>query len=359
MPKVIIAETQAERDAIYRFRYQVYVEEMQKRPNYADHQAKTLSDPLDETATLFYVMQQGQIIATLRRNWLNDCELEPLLEQQLAIPQFAAAFSRSALSYSSRLMVAPAWRNSLAIGSIILAAYRIAREQQIQFDFLHTAPWLLPFYRALGYRHYLPHFLDRNVGVQIPQLLVLEDVDHLQVLRSPLYRLASQQHNRAFAQNWFQHCYGDRTQLGSPEPQIAASPLFRGLSSESIMQFSQATAVYKVRAGETILQFGDVANALFTVLSGEVALSYGSDRSAATLSAHQTFGETNLFHPNPSQEQAVALTETDLLIFPKPALTKLVKTAPELVCHILLQASRSVCNRYIPTFNLSDLQHVA
>lgn len=357
MAKVIMAETQAEREAIYRFRYQIYVEEMQKRPNYADHQAKTLSDPLDETATLFYVMQNDQIIATLRRNRLDECELEPWLEQQLAISPFAAAFSRAALSCSSRLMVATAWRNSLAVGSIILAAYRLAREQEIQFDFLHTAPWLLPFYRALGYRHYLPNFLDPNAGIQIPQLLVLEDVDHLQAARSPLYRLASQRHNRAFAHNWFQHYYGVENE--PVEPQIAASPLFDGFSPESVIQFLQATAVYRVRAGETVLRFGDVANALFTVLAGEVALSYGPGCSTSTLSANQTFGETNLFHPNPSQEQAVALTETELLIFPKPALAKLIKTAPELVCHLLLQASRSVCNRYVPTFNLSELNHVA
>ena len=57
MAKVIVAETQAERQEIYRFRYQVYVEEMQKRPSCANHQTKTITDKLDKIATLLYVMQ--------------------------------------------------------------------------------------------------------------------------------------------------------------------------------------------------------------------------------------------------------------------------------------------------------------
>jgi len=37
-------------EAIYRFRYQIYVDEMGKRLSYADHEQRMLYDPLDQTA---------------------------------------------------------------------------------------------------------------------------------------------------------------------------------------------------------------------------------------------------------------------------------------------------------------------
>ena len=360
MAKVIVAETQAERQEIYRFRYQVYVEEMQKRPSCANHQTKTITDELDKTATLLYVMQNEQIIATLRRNRLDNSVLSESLEQNLAIPQFAAAFSRSALSLSSRLMVAPAWRNSLAVGSLVLEAYRIAREQQVQFDFLHAAPWLLPFYRNLGYRPYVPHFLDPDVGLQIPQALVLEDLEYLQAVRSPFTRLARQAANQSMAPDWFQQHY-------PAPPELASLPIsiLPGLGAETLKQLSQATAVYAIPAGETILRFGDVANAMFAILAGEVEVSRLSyqireqNYLVSTLTADQTFGETNLFSPSPSLEQAVALTDANLLILPKPALAKLTKTMPDVMCQLLLSASRSICDRYLTLFTPPTLQNVA
>ncbi len=360
MTKVMIAGTEAERHAIFQFRYQVYVEEMQKQPSSADHQAKTLTDQLDETATLLYMMQDGQIFATLRRNRLDHCQLPGLLEQKLGLEQFTAAFPKSALSLSSRLMVAPAWRNSLTPGSLILEAYRLAREQGIQFDFLHAAPWLLSFYKGLGYRCYAPHFLETDVGLQIPQVLLLEDIDHLQALRSPILRIARRYPNRTLANDWFKA-------LSTVQPVAAPAtiPGWQTLDAATVEQLMQVATVYSLSAGEAILRLGDIPNAMFVVLAGEVEVSYISSQTDSTayavslLTAGQTFGETNLFQPSPSLEQAVALTQTDLLILPKPALSKLMKTIPAGMCQILMNASRSICNRYIPTYSNPVAQNVA
>jgi predicted GNAT family N-acyltransferase len=383
MAKAIVAATADERQAIYRFRYQVYIEEMQKQFK-ADHQTKTLTDELDETATLLYMVQEtqgqaDQIIATVRLNSLATCSLGEPLEQILAIPQFETAFSRAQMSFSSRLMVAPAWRNSMTVGAIVLEAYRLLRQQQMQFVFLHAAPWLLPFYRNLGYRRYAHHFLDPDVGLQIPQVLVLEDLKHLQAVRSPLYRVGRQLNSSPLAANWFRqicdqgnsqrdsqdnsqrngqvNSWGDNAlgQLHSlAQSQASLSALFPGLNQDTMQQLLQSTTLYSISAGEPIVRIGDVANALYVILGGEVSYSNSQTQTVSTLTAQQTFGETNLFNQMPSLEQAVALTDATLLIVPYSALTKLVKTIPELMCRILLNASRSICDRYVPTFNTYD-----
>jgi predicted GNAT family N-acyltransferase len=362
MAKAIVAATAAERQAIYRFRYQVYVEEMQKQLQFADHQAKTLTDELDETATLLYIVQEtqeepDQIIATVRLNSLDTCRLGESLEQILAISQFETAFSRSQMSFSSRLMVAPAWRNSMTVGAIVLDAYRCLRQQQMQFVFLHAAPWLLPFYRNLGYRCYARHFLDPDVGLQIPQVLVLEDLKRLQAVRSPLYRVGRQLPSSPLAADWFQQ-FCDQDQCDSRDAKTVTpskaeaelSTLFPGLNAETQQQLLQSTILYSIAAGEPIVRIGDVVNALYMIVAGQVSYSHPQTQTNSVLTAQQTFGETNLFNQTPSLEQATALTDTTLLILPYSALAKLIKTIPELMCRILLSASRSVCDRYVPAF---------
>lgn len=365
MLKVISATTPEEKQRIYRFRYQVYVEEMRKQPKSANHRDKLLTDELDETATLLYIAQGDEIIATLQRSFLDSSSLPTRLYQHLGIAQFAAAFPKSALSVSTRLMVAPSYRNSTTAGAIILAAYQDARDRGVQFDFLHAAAWLIPFYTNLGYRRYTDHFLDPDVGLQVPQVLVLEDVEHLRNVRSPFYRKTRRYSNSFIAADWFQQIFPqpqslDLAQVATGIEQVEPNsgqnifrsmPVFQGLSDVDLQQLLQSSAVHKVKSGETIMRIGDVTNAMFLILSGVVEVRHllpQSTCSSTQISDCQTFGEANLFHQTLSSEQAVALTDSTLLILPKPAIAKLMKTMPEAMCRILFSASQSICARYVP-----------
>lgn len=365
MAKVMLATTPQEKERIYQFRYRVYVEEMRKQPREANHSQKTLTDAFDDTAMLFYITQGEEIIATLRRNFLDSSPLSESLDRGLVISRFASAFPFSALSLSSRLMVAPAWRNLAMIGAIVLEAYREARIRGIQFDFLHAAPWLVPFYENLGYRRYTNHFLDPEVGLQIPQVLVLEDSQHLQAVRSPFARIAQSHANSPVAADWFCKTFlhsqpGGVVQLAADgsfvrdnlqHPRTELTAVFPGLNDESIQQLLQASAIHSVKSGDTIVRIGDVANAMFIILSGVIAVSHLSGqttKAGLTLGPGQTFGEANLFHQSLSSEQAVALADADLLILPKPAIQKLMKTMPTAMCRILFNASHAICTRYVP-----------
>ena len=41
------AETNKDRERVFRFRYEIYVEEMQRPQIYADHAARTVAEPFD------------------------------------------------------------------------------------------------------------------------------------------------------------------------------------------------------------------------------------------------------------------------------------------------------------------------
>lgn len=368
MTKVLVATTPEEKQAIYRFRYQVYVEEMKKQPKDANHQERTIKDELDATAQLLYIADGEKIVATLRRNFLNMSFIPARLSQRLKLSQFTTTFGEGAVTVSSRLMIAPEYRNSSIISVLVLDSYRDSLERGNQFDLLCSAPWLLPFYANMGYRRYTDHFLDPEVGLQVPQVLVLEDVEHLKSVRSPFYRVARHYSCSPFASNWFDATFpqfpSGQAQLDSSN--LVLNTLFQGLEPEKMRQFLQATTIHPIQADETIVQIGDAANAMFLILSGSVEISHLVNETVCTvahLNATQTFGETNLFQQSLSPERAIALTDTELLIVPKPAIAKLTKVMPGFMCQLLFQASHAICSRYVPDISqersAQSLQQVA
>ena len=66
------ALTDAEREAVYRFRYEIYVAEMGRYGQAADHDRKMLVEAEDETARIFYAAVDGSVVATSRFSWGGD-----------------------------------------------------------------------------------------------------------------------------------------------------------------------------------------------------------------------------------------------------------------------------------------------
>lgn len=374
MTQVLVATTPEERHTIYQFRYNVYVEEMGKNPHYANHTERILKDALDDTATLLYLMMDGKIAATVRRNVLHTSALSVPLKNALAIDRFVSEFSEALLCFDSRFMIAPEWRNSFAAGLIVAEVYKIGREQGLQFDFSHASPWLVPFYENLGFRRYTDNFLDEDAGLQIPMVMLFEDVDHLRSVHSPFYRLARRLPYSATARDWFMQAFPQQTQFFNPyqhslqevwefwlkkrrsHPNQSAA-IFEDLAEDNIKKLLRHGAFHPVKAGEAILRLGDINNSMFVVLSGAVqrsSVTPPATSATTTLGPYQIFGEATLFAELPSPEQVTALTDTELLVLPRQSMMRAMKTMPEAICQLFLYASRSVCERYVPTSRQGD-----
>lgn len=203
MPIIEVARSEEQRNAVYRFRYEVYVEELGKRPPCADHDRRTLREELDGTGVVFFAEQDGRVVATFRTNYLSDGPLPPNVDRALAIDQFLEGFPRSSLCFTSRLMVHPAFRRSALAWRMVATAYRDARLRGVRFGFIHTSADLLHFYEQLGYRRYARPFDDGVAGLQVPQVIVAEDVHHLRACRSPFLRIAEVFDNSTSAAAWF------------------------------------------------------------------------------------------------------------------------------------------------------------
>ena len=83
-----LADNDEEKEAVYRFRYDVYVQEMGRYGEAADHENKRLVEPEDETARIWYAAQDGEVVATLRMSWGGDAPFTGRLIESYQLAPF-------------------------------------------------------------------------------------------------------------------------------------------------------------------------------------------------------------------------------------------------------------------------------
>src|SRR5581483_12277560 len=64
-----LATTPEEEEAVYRFRYSVYVEEMGRYQGTADHAGRRLVEPEDDHSLIFFATDGDEVVATARLTW--------------------------------------------------------------------------------------------------------------------------------------------------------------------------------------------------------------------------------------------------------------------------------------------------
>jgi GNAT superfamily N-acetyltransferase len=95
-------------------------------------------------------------------------------------------FHGAGLCFVSKLMVRKEHRSSTVAGRLVRAAYLIARRSGIQAAFCTTFPHLVPLYERVGFRSYLPMYIDAELGPHFALVFLMDDVAHLEKTRSIL-----------------------------------------------------------------------------------------------------------------------------------------------------------------------------
>ena len=363
-PLIRRAENPGEREAIYRLRYAVYVEEMGKAPGYADPERRALYDDLDDWAHLYYAEVDGEVVATLRLNLGADRPLPPDLSQHYRLDDFAD-FQPADFSFSSRLMVARNWRASTVLGALLGRAYEDVRDRGVRFDFCNCVPSLVELYEQLGYRRFAPGFMDEDTGYHVPCVLLTEDIAHLRAVRSPFARLARSRKNPPDTSLWFQSRFPvyagqvsrrllDRDRFWSLlSEKLHSSPvegisLLSGLDEEEARRFLDTATVLRLRMGDRIIRYGDVGDEMFVILSG-VAEAFGrvkgERRSLTLMSPGEVFGEVAFVGKMKRTADVVALTDMEVLVITQAYLRRVMRKEPAITAKVLLNLSLVLAQR--------------
>jgi len=184
--QIVEAKSNDELDALYRFRYSIYVEEMHRRQKYADHAAKTIRDPLDEFSKNIIAWHDGRIIASMRLTWPRDVK-QGQFEYYRGLYSMGD-FHSVAMRHQSivtRLMVDKGYRGTAIVVRFFIACYQFALDRGTEVSFMDCNDHLVKLFERIGWKHYKGKITHEEYGEVTPMRLDLHDIDHFQALRSP------------------------------------------------------------------------------------------------------------------------------------------------------------------------------
>jgi len=197
-PEVRFARSEDEKQAIFRFRYKVYVEGMGRDKNTADHINETLSDSLDESATLIGAFLGDVAVGAGRVNYSSDCTLPE--EELYGFSEYEKKYPNG-LSLTSKVMVDPEFRGTKIFLDIARLCLIDAGPKKIRGNFIATADKLVPLFKKIGFVQYRPRvdsYLD--YGSSNPMMMDPNDIGHLESVNSPLLDLAKRYYVRPTVQ---------------------------------------------------------------------------------------------------------------------------------------------------------------
>lgn len=366
------AVTPEEKERLYRFRYDIYVEELGKSAvAAADHSSRRLVDDYDQQARQFYVETGDQVTACLRTLMTGSRDGDNAIPEALGATYHVEPFldfsPKARISFSSRLMVAAGQRGSAALHLMLSQAYEVALDQGVMFDFCHCSPALVELYEHLGYRRYARNFADPEVGYRVPLVLLLRDADHLRAIRSPFWRKLRDRPNlwhsdsvgawlraefpmSATVSEWlldeesFWEFLANKL-LPVPRQDI---PFLNGLNDDETKKVLRSGTVLSAQSGDTIIRAGEVGNELFVILSGLVEVRAAqSGKPIAVFEPGQVFGEIAFITNTTRSADVVALDDTEILVVTQAWLKKMMLGSPELSSKVLLNLSRILCERLV------------
>src|SRR5262249_44924817 len=179
------AATGAEREAIWRFRYEVYIEELKYHYAAADHERRWLRHEEDEQpyTTLLYTGAGDGVTGVVQIRAWEPGQVPRHEFEALSLESFPG-MERVRVAEVGRLMTRRSLRGTLLLPSLMRAGYEfMAGEAKTDLAFVDCSPGLVRYYRRLGA---LPYGGRLLVGPGVPLLLVPSDEARLRRLGSPV-----------------------------------------------------------------------------------------------------------------------------------------------------------------------------
>lgn len=121
-------------------------------------------------------------------------------------------------------------------------------------------------------------------------------------------------------------------------------PLLAHLPSERLARLAREGEVETWKAGEDIVAEGSLGDALFLILSGEVAV-HKDGKTFATLGAGEVFGEMSMVEPAPRSASVSAMSPTFLFRLPHDSLHRLLLDDPQTASALLIQIVKTLSER--------------
>jgi GNAT superfamily N-acetyltransferase len=356
------AESEADREAIYRLRYDIYVEEMGYPFPGADHLGRRLAEPMLRPTRLLMAEEGGALVGTLQFNWGAECGFTDHERRIYRLSDFVAFVGDESVMIAGRFMTRPSHRDTDLPALMLGRMFEFALDNGVRLLFGDCRPHLINNYLRLGFRTFARTYNDPVAGMLAPLVFVIDDVAHLARIKShlaPLFRakrpgapdaivprildvlpkatpvrLLS---NPAGAPDWT----GLETTLAEDEFSI-----FHGMAPDEVARLIEMSPVIECASGDRIVGQDLAERSVFVVLDGAVEV-LRDGKSVTLLTRGAVFGEIAFLLGIERTADVVAVGATRVIALRERALNELIASESKLAARFLLNLARIACMKLV------------
>jgi hypothetical protein len=365
--EVFRAQSEQDREQLFQFRYGVYVQEMGRYRQTADHRGRRLIEPEDAHSVLYGAREDGQVVGTSRLT-LGADGFSPRQIDQYGLGPFLAEVPARLMAIGERLMVAPHLRGWAVASQLRELAREDVETGGVRLVFGNCEPHLLSMNLSAGGRTYAEHNINsEEAGYLIPLMFLDGDTDGLaaaigsldgdghprlpRCIEAALARGDTVRSASVMAPGeYWAHIQGALERL--EEEELHA---FAGLDPSERKECISRSNIIECAPGDRVLMQGGSSQNLFLVLDGTLEVRHRG-RLVNVLGPGDVFGEMAFLLELPRQSDVYAATPgVRILSLSDGTLRKLMAEEPSLAAKLLLNISRMLCGRLIKANATADI----
>ena len=180
------ATSEKDRAAVYRLRYELYVEDQGLFGDEADHERRWLTDEYDGKSHIILAEIDGQAVGTARITWGSDGPFSEELRKVYDIDRFRGAVAERDIMVGTRLVVREEYRGGMLAFQLLWKTYEFAALKNAELFLANCEPHLVNKYHKLGFRPYGSLYNHVTNGVLVPIAVAAGDFEYLQEINSPM-----------------------------------------------------------------------------------------------------------------------------------------------------------------------------
>jgi Cyclic nucleotide-binding domain len=333
-----VARTRAERESIYRFRYSIYGDELQRDYPGMDREQGILKQVEDELpeSRLWYTGSVQNVTGTCRARVYDDPPADVVEEYSLS------KLPSSRIAVLERLMVRPTLRGRALLPPMIWHGYQLLMEEHVDFCILTCVPGLLRHYVRMGARPYAAKLIEGASTLEVPLIICMNDPAYLKSIDSFMYKPMRKLSKKSYDAKLMQPLFEPEAQrIRFEEPDLTA-PLFHGIGDEARREIAKRSFVLHVEAGDLLVRKSTVERELYVVLEGELAVEGAEVR----LGKDAMIGEVGFLGTEGVRTATVrAVTPSRVLVLRRKFLDDLAAKQPHLAYVVSRNLARILADR--------------
>ena len=365
--RVRLASTDAEREAIYRFRYAVFAAELRRTGIGEDHERRTVRSADDEHPSVhhLYVGTPDDMLGAVRFKVFRPGELTlDTYDPQQISPDLLPFSDRYTFAHLGRFMIRGDRRGTLVMPAIARATYESMVQRGVDMSLATCRPGNLDGYRRMGARPYGTTLLEQPVGHVVAVLSVLSDAKYMKAMKSPVAHLVGRYFGTGkrppVDPSPIAHLLADETvpvetegakvlaalsELAREGTQAASATLFSGLSPRAMKLVADHGVILRFPPGMLLTTEGHAERELYIVLDGRFEATSGG-RVLSTMTRGEVVGDVAFLRESGTRSASVrAATAGQVVAIRRKFLDRLRAVDPDAAHRLLLNLARVPAER--------------